>query len=317
MHLSLICPCYNEGENVNSFFNACVNAFENEITSYEFIFINDGSKDDTWSKLNELYHNNSSANIKLINFSRNFGKEAAMYAGLQKAEGEYTCIIDTDLQQPPQKVVEMVNFLNENDEYDCVAAYQKRRKEGKVISAFKSAFYKVINKSCDIDFQSGASDFRTFRCDVKDAILSMGEYHRFMKGIFSWVGFNTYYVDYEVKERTAGETSWSFWKLCKYAFSGIVSFSALPLKVSTFIGCLFSFFSLLYMVVIIFQKLVFDIAVPGYATTIVIISLIGGIQLLCLGILGEYISLIYIQSKQRPICLIKEYKTKRVKESVK
>lgn len=317
MQLSLICPCYNEGENVNSFFNACVNAFENEIASYEFIFINDGSKDDTWSKLNELYNNNAFANIKLINFSRNFGKEAAMYAGIQKAEGKYISIIDTDLQQPPEKVVEMVNILDENEDVDCVAAYQKSRKEGKLLSGFKSAFYKVINKSSDVNFQSGASDFRTFRQNVKEAILSLGEYHRFLKGIFSWVGFNTYYIDYIAEERAAGETSWSFWKLCKYALSGIVSFTTLPLKISTFIGCLFSFFSLLYMFVIIFQKLVFDIAVPGYATTIVIISLIGGIQLLCLGILGEYISLIYIQSKQRPICLIKEYKTKRVEERVK
>lgn len=311
MQLSLICPCYNEGGNVKRFFEVCVHAFENKIDSYEFVFINDGSKDNTWDELNTLYENNPYANIKLINFSRNFGKESAMYAGLQKAEGEYICIIDTDLQQPPQKVVEMVDILTKNEEFDCVAACQKRRKEGKVLSAFKSLFYKVINKSCEIDFQSGASDFRTFRKNVKDAILSMGEYHRFLKGIFSWVGFNTHFIEYQAEERTAGETSWSFWKLCKYAFSGIVSFSTLPLKIATIIGSAFSAFSLMYTIVVAVQKVLFDIAIPGYATTIVLISLIGGIQLLCLGILGEYISLIFIQSKQRPICVIKEYKNNR------
>ncbi len=317
MKLSLICPCYNEGENIHNFFNTCVAAFEGNIDSYEFVFINDGSKDDTWGKLNQLYENDCSANIKLINFSRNFGKEAAMYAGLQKADGDYVSIIDTDLQQPPEKVVEMVNILDENADIDCVAAYQRSRSEGKILSSFKAAFYKLINKGCDINFQSGASDFRTFRRSVKEAILSLGEYHRFLKGIFSWVGFNTHYIEYTASKRAAGETSWSFWKLCKYALSGIVSFSTLPLKISTVLGCVFSFFSLLYTIVIILQKLIFDIAVPGYATTIVIITLIGGVQLLCLGILGEYISLIYVQSKRRPICVIKEYKTKKVAERIK
>ena len=258
MKLSLICPCYNESENVAEFVEVCNRAFENKIDSYEFVMINDGSKDDTWDKLKELYAL-SRVNMKIINFSRNFGKEAAMYAGLQKAEGEYTCFIDTDLQQPPEKVVEMVEILENNPDCDCVAAYQKSRAENKIVSAFKSAFYKIINKMSDIDFQSGASDFRTFRQGVRDALLSMGEYHRFLKGMFSWVGFNTHYIEYTALERQAGTTSWSFMKLVKYAFTGILAFSTLPLKLAAFIGSAFSALSLLYMVVVIIEKLVFDI----------------------------------------------------------
>lgn len=310
MKLSLICPCYNESENVAEFVEVCNRAFENRIDSYEFVLINDGSKDDTWNKLKELYAV-SQGNMKIINFSRNFGKEAAMYAGLQKAEGEYTCFIDTDLQQPPEKVVEMVEILENNPDYDCVAAYQKSRAENKIVSAFKSAFYKTINKMSDIDFQSGASDFRTFRQGVRDALLSMGEYHRFLKGMFSWVGFNTHYIEYTALERQAGTTSWSFMGLVKYAFTGILAFSTLPLKLATFIGSAFSVLSLLYMLVVIIEKLIFDIAIPGYATAIVLILLIGGIQLMCLGILGEYISLIYVQGKKRPVFIIKNYESKK------
>lgn len=313
MKLSLICPCYNESENVAEFVEVCNRAFENKIDSYEFVMINDGSKDDTWNKLKELYAA-SQGNMKIINFSRNFGKEAAMYAGLQKAEGEYTCFIDTDLQQPPEKVVEMVEILENNPDYDCVAAYQKSRAENKIVSAFKSAFYKTINKMSDIDFQSGASDFRTFRQGVRDALLSMGEYHRFLKGMFSWVGFNTHYIEYTALERQAGTTSWPFMKLVKYAFTGILAFSTLPLKLAAFIGSAFSALSLLYMVVVIIEKLVFDIAIPGYATAIVLILLIGGIQLMCLGILGEYISLIYVQGKKRPVFIIKNYESKKTDE---
>ena len=313
MKLSLICPCYNESENVAEFVEVCNRAFENKIDSYEFVMINDGSKDDTWDKLKELYAL-SRVNMKIINFSRNFGKEAAMYAGLQKAEGEYTCFIDTDLQQPPEKVVEMVEILENNPDCDCVAAYQKSRAENKIVSAFKSAFYKIINKMSDIDFQSGASDFRTFRQGVRDALLSMGEYHRFLKGMFSWVGFNTHYIEDTALERQAGTTSWSFMKLVKYAFTGILAFSTLPLKLAAFIGSAFSVLSLLYMVVVIIEKLVFDIAIPGYATAIVLILLIGGIQLMCLGILGEYISLIYVQGKKRPVFIIKNYESKKTDE---
>lgn len=309
LKLSLICPCYNEGENILEFYRVCKDVFTKAATDVEFVFIDDGSKDNTWEKLNEIF---ASANgfVKIIHFSRNFGKEAAMYAGLQKAVGEYTCIIDTDLQQRPETVVEMVSFLDQNPQFDCVAAYQEKRIENSFVAGCKNIFYKLINSICDIDFQSGASDFRTFRVPVREAIINFGEYHRFLKGIFSWVGFQTYYMPYTAEERFAGETSWSFSKLVKYALSGITAFTTFPLKVSTFIGVLLSFLSLVYLVFVVIQKLVFGIAIPGYATIIVLILLIGGAQLLCLGAMGSYLAKIYIQSKHRPIYIIKDYKEK-------
>ena len=312
MKLSLICPCYNESDNIEAFYKTCADVLDGKVESYEFVFVNDGSRDDTWDKLLCIFEE-SDKNIKLVNFSRNFGKEAAMYAGLTKCEGEYTAIIDTDLQQRPETVLKMVEFLDNNPDFDCVAAYQESRREGKVMAACKSAFYKVINKICDINFRSGASDFRTFRRGVVDAILSVGECHRFLKGIFSWVGFNTYYMPYVAQQRNAGNSTWSFKKLLKYAIGGIVSFTTFPLKLASFVGSVMAFISLAYMLVVIVQKLVWGIAVEGYATIIVLILLIGGIQLLCLGILGEYISRIYIQGKNRPICVIKDYKTNNVR----
>lgn len=311
MKLSLVCPCYNEGENIEAFYNTCREVLDTSLAGdYEFVFVNDGSRDDTWDKLNSIYEH-SECNIKMVNFSRNFGKESAMYAGLCRCEGEYTVIIDTDLQQRPETVLEMVEFLDNNESFDCVAAYQETRSESKFISDCKSLFYKLINRMCEIDFHEGASDFRTFRRGVREAILSISECHRFMKGIFSWVGFNTYYIPYEAQERHAGESTWSFGKLLKYAISGIVSFSVFPLKLASFVGSCMAAVSLVYMIFVIVQKLVWGIAVAGYATIIVLTLLIGGIQLLCLGILGEYISRIYIQGKHRPICVIKEYKNNR------
>ena len=206
MKLSLIVPCYNEQDNVDKFFNACKSAFENKIESYEIVFINDGSLDDTWQRLKNIYSENP-GNIKLINLSRNFGKEAAMYAGFHKAEGDYVTIIDADMQQRPEIVFEMVSFLEQNPDFDCVAAYQEERIEGKTISLFKKLFYKMINRVCEIPFKSGASDFRTFRKNVVSAILEMKEYYRFSKGIFSWVGFNTYYMPYKAEARNAGKTA--------------------------------------------------------------------------------------------------------------
>ena len=309
MKLSLVCPCYNEGKNIRAFYDACVGALETKVEDYELVFVNDGSRDDTWSVLTEIF-DRSDKNIKLVNLSRNFGKEAAMYAGLCRAEGEYTAIIDTDLQQRPETVLEMVSFLDNNPDYDVVCAYQEKRNESRFISGCKSLFYKLINKMCDINFKEGASDFRTFRSGVREAILSVGECHRFMKGIFSWVGFNTYFIPYNAEDRHAGTSTWSFWKLLKYALGGIMSFSTFPLKLASFVGSTMAFLSLAYMIFVVVQKLVWGIAVEGYATIIVLTLLIGGIQLLCLGILGEYISRIYIQGKQRPICVIKEYKKK-------
>ncbi len=303
--LSLVVPCYNEQDNVELFLAACKKAFDGKVDNYEIIFINDGSKDNTWRKLKKLYEKED--NLKLVNFSRNFGKEAAMYAGLQKAVGDYVTIIDADLQQRPELVVEMVDFLDNNDDFDCVAAFQQDRREGKVLSFFKKAFYKFINSVCEIDFRSGASDFRTFRHNMVESILEMKEYFRFSKGIFSWVGYNVHYMPYIAEERNAGKTSWSFRKLFKYAMEGILAFTTFPLKLATYAGGICSFLSLLYMVVVIIQKLAFGIDIPGYPTLIVLILFIGGIQMILLGIIGLYISKMYIEGKRRPIYIAKEY----------
>lgn len=306
----MVVPCYNEEGNVFPFYEDCLSSLGDIFGEYEIVFVNDGSRDGTWRELCRI-RDEGKIPVKLINFSRNFGKEAAMYAGLEKAEGEYVTIIDADLQQSPETVREMVSFLEENADYDAVAAYQDVRREGAFISFCKKLFYKIINKTCDIDFKSGAGDFRTFRRCVVDSILSVTEYHRFSKGIFSWVGFNTYYIPYVACERKEGKSSWSFMKLLKYAIEGMVSFSTFPLKIATAVGSLSAAAALIYMVVVVVQKFLFGNDVPGYPTIVSLILLIGGVQLITLGILGEYISRIYVQSKRRPLYVIKEYKDKK------
>lgn len=311
MKLSLVVPCYNEQDNVELFYEAAKNAFENKNFDYEIIFVNDGSQDDTMKRLKEIY--NRTDNVKVVGFSRNFGKESAMYAGLKESRGDYVSIIDADLQQRPELVVDMLDILENNEDYDAVACYQEDRKESKVLAAFKNCFYALINKMSEIEFKSGASDFRLLRRTVVEAVLSMGEYKRFSKGIFSWVGFNTYYMPYTVEERANGTSKWNFWKLFKYAMEGIIAFTTLPLRMATVIGLVTSGLSILYMIVVIIQKLCFSIAVPGYATIVVLILLLGGLQLFCIGVLGEYLSKTYVESKHRPIYIarqILDYKDK-------
>ena len=307
MKLSLVVPCFNEEDNVERFFSEVNNVFLCNVDDYEFVFINDGSEDNTYKKLKEIYENNSAYNIQVLSFSRNFGKESGIYAGLKAAKGDYVCIIDADLQQRPEVVLEMLNEIEKDDEIDCVAAYQEERNEGAVLTKFKSAFYTIINKLAEVDFVNGASDFRLLNRKMVDAILSMGEYHRFSKGIFSWVGFNTKYIPYEVAEREVGESKWSFFKLFKYAVEGIMAFSTLPLRLSMGIGFVASIISIIYLIVVVLQKLISGIDIPGYATIIVLILFLGGMQLFCLGILGEYISKVYVQVKSRPIYILKEH----------
>ena len=306
MKLSVVIPCFNEELNVAPLQEACVKAFDGKVESYELIFVNDGSRDGTWKALKALYQRNL-CSVKLVNLSRNFGKESAMYAGLQKSCGDYVTLLDADLQQSPDIVVEMVNFLDNNPDFDSVAAYQENRIEGKFTSWCKKAFYRLMDKICDINLHEGASDFRTFRRTVADAILDVKECYRFSKGIFSWVGFNTHFTPYVAQERNAGTTNWSFWKLLKYALDGIISYTTFPLKIATGIGAVMSFLSLVYMIVVVIQRLFFEMAFPGYATIIASILLIGGIQMIILGIIGEYIARIYIQGKHRPIYVAKEY----------
>lgn len=303
MKLSIVVPCYNEEKNIELIYN-CIHTNFKKIKDYEMIFINDGSKDNTFKVLKELSEN-SKENIKVINFSRNFGKEAAMYAGLEKSIGDYVSIIDADMQQDPKLVLSMIEFLDNNEDYDSVAAYQEKRKEGKVLTFFKDCFYKIMNKMSDTRFVQGASDFRTFRRSMVDSILSMKEYFRFSKGIFSWVGYNTYYMPYTVSKRANGNSTWSFTKLFKYAIEGIVSFSTAPLRMATFIGMTSSILSILYLISVIFEKFFYGISVSGYATIVVLILFLGGLQLFSLGILGEYIARTYVETKKRPIYIAK------------
>lgn len=304
MKISLIVPCYNEENNVTIFWDTVLEEMNKSEYSFETIFVNDGSTDNTLLRLKELYSKNSDK-IEVINFSRNFGKEAAMLSGMKHTTGDYITIIDADLQQSPNLVIDMVNFLENNEDYDCVATYQERRSESKLLAGFKNMFYKLMNKICEIEFVSGASDFRTFRKPMIDAILSLPEYSRFSKGIFSWVGFNTYYMPYEALERNSGESKWSFWNLFKYAIEGFISFTTFPLKIATILGCLSSGISIIYLIIVVIQKLIFSINVPGYPTIVVLILLIGGIQLLILGIIGEYLARVYLQGKNRPIYIEK------------
>ena len=308
MKLSLVAPCYNEEANVRRFYDAVKCAFDGKITDYEIVFVNDGSKDGTYKELKKLYNEHKEyKNIQVLSFSRNFGKESAIYAGLSKSKGDYVCIIDADLQQRPEVVIEMFEKMNTDEDLDCVAAYQENRKESKAMTRVKSSFYKLINKIAEVDFVNGASDFRLMKRSMVDAIIEMSEYHRFSKGIFSWVGFNTAYIPYTVEEREFGETKWTVRKLFNYAIEGIVSFSTFPLKFATAVGLVTSVISVAYLIFVIFQKLIWGIDVPGYATIVVLVLFLGGMQLFCLGILGEYLSKIFVQVKNRPIYILKEH----------
>lgn len=305
--LSLIVPCYNEEQNVEAFYARCQEVFPTD--QYEVVFVNDGSKDGTYKKLQKLHEEHD--NILVVNFSRNFGKESAIYAGLHYASGSYISIIDADLQQDPEIVRNMVNILEEKPDIDVVAAYQAQRHEGKLMSWCKDRFYKFINRLSEVDLRENVSDFRTFRASVQKALLDMPEYFRFSKGLFSWVGFETEYIPYEAAERFAGTTKWSFTKLLKYAMEGIISFSTLPLQLATFFGAIVSAIAIIYGIVIIAQTLITGIDVPGYATTIVVVLFLGGVQLLVMGILGEYLAKTYIQGKHRPVYIAKNVLEKK------
>ncbi len=305
MKLSLIVPCYNEAESVAAFQEAAITAFDGCGYDYEIVFVDDGSRDATLHNLKKL-HKAQNCPMKIISFSRNFGKEAALYAGLEHADGDYCCLIDADLQQRPEIAREMVQILEEKPEYDVVAAYQDRRGEGKVLSFFKKSFYSLINRLSDVQLHADASDFRTFRRSVRDSILAMGEAHRFSKGIFAWVGYDTCFIPYTACERVAGTTKWSFRKLFNYAIEGIIGFSTKPLRIATYLGMMTALAAVIYLIIVVLEKLVWQTTIPGYATIVVLILLLGGIQLLCIGIIGEYVGKIFEQSKDRPIYLAKE-----------
>ena len=308
MKLSLIVPCYNEAENVALFEKTVIDAFQDFPQDYEIIYIDDGSKDATLHNLRKLFKAQACP-TKVVSFSRNFGKEAGLYAGLQQADGDYICLIDADLQQRPEIVLDMVKILEEKPEVDVVAAYQDRRSEGKILSFFKKSFYRVINGLSKVTLQSDASDFRTFRRSVRDSILTLGEYHRFSKGIFAWVGYNTEFIPYTACERANGTTKWNFWKLLNYAIEGIIGFSTAPLRLATFLGTGSGIAAILYLIIVLIEKLVKGIDVPGYATIIILILFFASMQLFCIGIIGEYVGRTFEQTKNRPIYIAKEVLT--------
>ena len=305
MKLSLVVPCYNEAESVSLFLDAVIADFDGCGYDYEVIFVNDGSRDTTLFQLKKLYAAKKCP-TKVISFSRNFGKEAALYAGMREAVGEYVSLIDADLQQRPAIVRNMVQILESKPEIDVVAAYQDRRGEGKVLSFFKKSFYALINKLSTVKLQPDASDFRTFRRCVRDDLLEMSEYHRFSKGLFAWVGYETCFIPYTAQERVAGTTKWSFKKLFNYAIDGIIGFSTAPLRMATWLGGVSAVTAVLYLLWVVFEKLAFGIDIPGYATIIVLILALGAMELVCIGIIGEYVGRTFEQSKNRPVYLAKE-----------
>ena len=305
MKLSLVVPCYNEAENVAAFQDAVIGAFDGCGYDYEIVFVNDGSRDATLHNLKKL-HAAQKCPVKVISFSRNFGKESGLYAGLQHASGEYISLIDADLQQRPEIVREMVKILDEQPECDVVAAFQDRRGEGKVLSFFKKSFYAIINKLSKVTLQPDASDFRTFRRSVRDSLQELSEYHRFSKGLFAWVGYHTIFIPYTACERASGTTKWSFWKLVEYAIEGIIGFSTAPLRLATVLGGVTGIAAVIYLIWVIIEKLVWGIDVPGYATIIVLILFFSCVQLFCIGIIGEYVGRTFEQSKNRPIYIAQE-----------
>ncbi len=303
---SLIVPCYNEEGNVEKFLNQVKEAMSGYTDNYEIIFVNDGSKDETPKKLRKMFNENKDVKIKVVNFSRNFGKEAAMYAGFTQSTGKYVTIIDADLQQDPKYAVQMGRILDENPDCDMVAAFQEKRKEGKLITLCKTMFYKTINKVTEVDFISDASDFRTMRQSVVKTILALPEYHRFSKGIFSWVGYNTISIPYEVKERESGETKWNFIKLLKYALDGITAYTDMPLKLPVYTGGIMGFLSVAAFIIMLILDIVnkdmnFSL---GYVSALIVFM--SAIICIFLGIMGYYIGKIHSQVKERPIFIAKE-----------
>ncbi len=302
--LTCIIPCYNEEESLPYFYKEISRVFADMDCTYELIFVNDGSTDQTLTYLKNIAE--SDEHVIYLSFSRNFGKEAAMYAGLCHANGGYVAVMDADMQDPPSLLPQMLDLLL-NGTYDSVATRRITRSgEPLIRSWFAHRFYQLINKISDTDIVDGARDFRLMKRSMVDAIIALGEYNRFSKGIFGWVGFRTYWLSYENTERVAGSTKWSFWKLFKYAIDGILNFSQVPLNISSWFGISMTFFAALMMIFIIVRKFLFGDPVNGWASLICVIIFIGGIQLFCIGIMGQYIAKIYMETKKRPHFIVAE-----------
>lgn len=302
MLVELIVPCYNESAVLKMFYDESCRVI-NSIKNYDFnfIFIDDGSKDNTLSIMKELAENDE--RVKYISFSRNFGKESAMFAGLKNSKGDYAVVMDADLQHPPALIPDMLKIMEEG--YDCCATNRATRDGDPFLrTLFTRGFYKFVNKISDVDMPDGAGDFRMMSRQMISAVISMSEVQRFSKGIFSWVGFNTKWIDFEDVERAAGETKWSFWGLFKYAMEGITAFSTVPLKMAIYLGTLVSASSFIYLLCVIIKTLIHGKDFPGYASIIAIMLFLGGCIMLCCGILGEYVAKIYLEVKNRPVYII-------------
>ncbi len=303
--ISLIIPCYNEQEALPFIYKAIVDvALQMDEQGFEFIFINDGSTDNTLNVIKEI--SGADIRVKYISFSRNFGKEAAMYAGLTYSKGDYVAILDADLQDPPSLLLEMYKYVS-NNEYDSVATRRITREgEPPIRSFFARLFYKLINKISKTDIVDGARDFRLMNRKMVNSIISMGEYNRFSKGIFGWVGFKTKWLPFVNVERVAGETKWSFWKLFLYSLEGIVAFTTAPLALSSIFGFIFCILAFIFLIFIVVRTLIWGDPAQGWPSLVCIILFIGGIQLFCTGILGQYLSRTYLETKKRPIFIVDE-----------
>ncbi len=306
--LSVVVPCYNEQEAMRIFYDEIIKVadqMKNDV-NFEVIFVDDGSKDDTLKVARELSEKDD--RIKYVSFSRNFGKESAIYAGLEKAKGDFVATMDVDLQDPPKLLVDMYNSII-NEGYDCAATRRVTRKgEPPIRSFFARCFYAIINKISDTEIVDGARDYRLMTRQMVDSIINLREYNRFSKGIFSWVGYKTKWFEYENVERSAGETKWSFWKLFIYSLEGIVAFSTAPLAIASIIGILFCLLAFIFICIIVVKTIAFGEPVAGYPSLICVITFIGGIQLFCIGILGQYLAKTYLETKRRPIYITKEEK---------
>lgn len=304
--LSVIVPCYNEEENVPYFYEEfCKNAgfLQEKQIDFEILYVDDGSKDGTVEEVRRLHEKDG--RVRLLSFSRNFGKEAAMYAGLEKAKGDYVVIMDADLQDPPALLPEMFSYLEQG--YDSVATRRVTRKgEPPIRSFFARCFYRLMKHISQAEMMDGARDYRLMKRPMVDAILEMKEYNRFTKGIYGWVGFDTKWIEFENVERLKGETKWNFWKLLLYSIDGITAFSTMPLSIASFMGVLFCVLAFVLIIFIVIRTLIFGDPVSGWPSLVCIISLISGVQLFCLGIVGQYLAKTYMEVKKRPIYLLKE-----------
>lgn len=310
MRLSLVVPCYNEEESIPVFYRETKRILECMGVGYEIVFIDDGSNDGTLSIMQKMAEEDTA--VSYLSFSRNFGKESAIYAGFCNASGDYVAVMDADMQDPPSLLPKMISII-ESGHYDSVAAKRADRSgEPAIRSLFAKLFYRLINVISDADIVDGARDFRVMKKEMAEAIVAMGEYNRFSKGIFGWIGFKTYWLPYENVERVAGKTKWDFWKLVSYAIEGMINFSQVPLLIASWFGMGMTFVAFILLILVIVRKMAFGDPVAGWASTVCVIVFLGGLQMFCMGIMGQYLAKTYTEVKKRPHYIISESNRKDI-----